>query len=266
MAIFSWSQIKKKQRETLYDFWRRCFCYLIIILLFYFWAIHKQGNQQTFPLTVSDLWHTAQVSFVFVFPSLVFVYLLVFLLSTLGVIISLYWGDLGKSIFQLPVRVFSLVGAIPTYLTAKFLSMWFIGNEKIGAYIALVFGSSLLVFFYGRFFSEFLDETHADHNRASLVMGCFPWVNFRRKFFTFLIDTGRPAFIFLLGLSLFVEVINNKPGEGFKGLAYLLWNCLNGQETWFGAWQVTVVIVGVIFMWDLLFSLSKLYVDRRLLS
>ena len=118
----------------------------------------------------------------------------------------------------------------------------------------------------GRFFSEFLDETHADHNRASLVMGCFPWVNFRRKFFTFLIDTGRPAFIFLLGLSLFVEVINNKPGEGFKGLAYLLWNCLNGQETWFGAWQVTVVIVGVIFMWDLLFSLSKLYVDRRLLS
>ena len=202
------------------------------------------------------------VTLSYVFPALFFLILTALLTSIVGVLFSLSLGDWGR--IGLFIVIVAVVGAIPTYLTARFF--YILAPNRGGAIITLVIGSFLFVMIQHHFYTGILSEVYADYTRAMLAFGIFPWRGFFYRILILSLDIGRSTFLLLLGLSLFVEVEMGKAGQGLKGLSHQLWISLDKYEDWLSAWQVVGVISVMVFLWDALLTGLKIRYDKRLLD
>jgi len=259
-----------KLTEIHKDYLFRVSIYGLLLLAFYLCIWWKEGGHPFLPISWKTIAFRTMVTAILVSLSLVLLLVWAAFSASCQAFMDHWRGKRAIDMFfkflaflgNLPRGIIAVTGTVPVFMTAKFCH--FLVPNLLGAVITMLIGSLLLLQLYPHFLDEIRQEAQSGHLWAAMSRGVAPGESLMKKILLSGLDVSRSAFVFLVGLSIFVEYEFRGQGSVFKGLAWELWDWLvNKGENWNAVFQVTVAVVFLVFLMDMLWTYLKSRFDRR---
>jgi uncharacterized integral membrane protein len=160
------------------------------------------------------------------------------------------------------IFLLSIIGTIPIFFNAYAFNLKY--PNFFGALFTLVTANLIILQVYQKIYNDLKNELSSTYLYGSMTGGITPQKSLLKRIALSALDISKPAYLNLLGLSIFVEFQFNKAGEAFQGIAYELFSALyEKQQNWNAAFQAFIGIVLMIFLIDFLWTYFKNMIYRN---
>jgi len=263
--------MNKKIKQELYkEFLIRCVIYTTITFIFYLSLCFSENYLPHFETSWLTIFIRCYTTTKFVLFSLSIVIIISILLAVCHSFYE-YWRSINKIdkfyifSFQIIRLIFMffliIIGTIPIFFTATAFNLKF--PNFFGALCTLVFSNLVILQVYQNIYNDLRSELSLTYLYGSMTGGITPQKTFLKRITLSTLDISKPAYLNLLGLSIFVEFQFNEAGAAFQGIAYELFFALYEKQNWNGAFQAFLGIVLMIFLIDFVWTYVKNLINRN---